>query len=81
MKRVGEPEETLAEVLDRGNSADGFSRSEGTNSAVVLADLRVALPPIVFTRELLARTSRLRSQPESAHRFTHNRKTTRRFYD
>ena len=53
MKRVGEPEETLAEVLDRGDSAVGFSRSEGINSA----NLRVALPPIVFTREL-------RSQPE-----------------
>ena len=54
MKRVGEPEETLAEVLDRGKTADGFRRSEGINSA----DLRVALPPIVFTREL-------RSQPEN----------------
>ena len=54
MKWVGEPEETLAEVLDRGKTADGFRRSEGINSA----DLRVALPPIVFTREL-------RSQPEN----------------
>ena len=53
MKWVGEPEETLAEVLDRGKTADGFRRSEGINSA----DLRVALPPIVFTREL-------RSQPD-----------------
>ena len=53
MKRVGEPEETLAEVLDRGNSAVGFSRSQGINSA----ETRVALPPIVFTREL-------RSQPK-----------------
>ena len=33
MKRVGEPEGTLAEVLDRGNSAVGFSRSQGINSA------------------------------------------------
>ena len=46
MKWVGEPEETLAEVLDRGETADGFRRSEGINSA----DLRVALPPIVFTQ-------------------------------
>ena len=33
MKRVGEPEETLAEVLDRGKTADGFGRSEGIYSA------------------------------------------------
>ena len=48
MKRVGEPEETLAEVLDRGNGAVGFSRSQGTNGA----ETRVALPLIAFTREL-----------------------------
>ena len=57
MKRVGEPEETLAEVLDRGKTADGFGRSEGIYQYIVRT-LRVALPPIVFTREL-------RSQPEN----------------